>query len=145
MNLKTLSVVGLIIKIAAIMAMFYRQCLFGTGPVTVGVQVAAILLMIWARLTFGGRSFHAVANPTAGGLVTTGPYHYFRHPIYAAILWFGLAGAAAHLSLESVLLALVLVIGAALRMFAEEHLIVQRYPEYAAYAAKTPRVIPFVF
>jgi len=44
--------------------------------------------MLWARLTFGGRSFHAGANPTAGGVVTTGPYRFVRHPIYAAILYF---------------------------------------------------------
>jgi len=109
------------------------------------VQVVAILLMIWARMTFGHRSFHAVANPTEGGLVTTGPYHYLRHPIYAAVLWFVMSGAAAHLSLESILLALVLVAGAALRIYAEERLVVQRYPEYVAYAARTPRVIPFLF
>ena len=145
MSLKTLSVVGFVIMVTAIVAMFYRRCLLGTGPITAGVQVVAILLMIWARMTFGHRSFHAVANPTEGGLVTTGPYHYLRHPIYAAVLWFVMSGAAAHLSLESILLALVLVAGAALRIYAEERLVVQRYPEYVAYAARTPRVIPFLF
>jgi hypothetical protein len=39
-------------------------------------------------LTFGARSFHAGANPTDGGVVTAGPYRFFRHPIYAAILYF---------------------------------------------------------
>ena len=145
MSLKTLSVVGFVIMVTAIVAMFYRRWLLGTGPITAGVQVVAILLMIWARMTFGHRSFHAVANPTEGGLVTTGPYHYLRHPIYAAVLWFVMSGAAAHLSLESILLALVLVAGAALRIYAEERLVVQRYPEYVAYAARTPRVIPFLF
>ena len=49
--------------------------------------------MVAARITFGRRSFHAAANPTEGGLVTTGPYAYIRHPIYAAILYFVWAGA----------------------------------------------------
>jgi hypothetical protein len=39
------------------------------------VQAAGIALMIAARITFGIRSFHAAANPTSGGLVTSGPYH----------------------------------------------------------------------
>jgi protein-S-isoprenylcysteine O-methyltransferase Ste14 len=41
-----------------------------------------------ARVTFGRRSFHAAANPTAGGLVTTGPYRLIRHPIYTAACLF---------------------------------------------------------
>ena len=60
------------------------------------VQVAAVLLMVWARMTFGRRSFHAAANPTAGGLVTWGPYRYWRHPIYSAILLFLWSGVLSH-------------------------------------------------
>ena len=50
--------------------------------------------MLWARLTFGWRSFHAGARPTEGGIVTRGPYHWVRHPIYLAILLFTWAGVA---------------------------------------------------
>ena len=35
-------------------------------------------------------------------------------------------------------------IGAAVRMYAEETLLVTAYPDYAAYSARTARVIPFV-
>ena len=58
--------------------LYYTHALFGTGPLTITVQAAAALLMIWARLTFGMRSFHASANPTEGGLVTRGPYRWLR-------------------------------------------------------------------
>jgi len=57
--------------------------LFGSHPVLIGVQVATVLLMPWARKTFGIRSFHASASTSEGGLVTSGPYRYWRHPIYA--------------------------------------------------------------
>ena len=32
-----------------------------------------------------------------------------------------------------------------IRIAAEERLVLERYPEYAAYAARTKRLIPFVF
>ena len=49
------------------------KSVFANSPLAIAVQIEAALLMIWARLTFGMRSFHLAANPTAGGLVTTGP------------------------------------------------------------------------
>jgi len=108
------------------------------------IQAAAVVLMIAARLTFGMRSFHAAATPTAGGLVTRGPYHWLRHPIYAAILYFIWSTAVDHGSIQSVAAALLVTAGACVRMYAEESLLLTTYPEYAAYRARTARVIPFV-
>jgi protein-S-isoprenylcysteine O-methyltransferase Ste14 len=123
----------------------FQRSLLGSGPVTISIQVAACLLMGWARLTFGLRSFHAAANPTAGGLVTRGPYRYLRHPIYAAVLYFLWAGMAAHPSLTCVLVALLASALLGVRMLAEEQLLAGMYPEYAEYARRTPRVLPFLF
>ena len=124
--------------------MMFMGWLFANGPVTIGVQVAAALLMIWARMTFGMRSFHAEANPTAGGLVTSGPYRYFRHPIYAAILYFVWAGVVAHFSLGSVLIGVAATAMLGLRIRSEEVLLNRAYPEYAAYSSRTARVRPGV-
>ena len=96
MNLKLLSLVALVALAACVVFLYLNHALFGSGRVTIAIQVCAGALMIWARVTFGMRSFHGAANPTAGGLVTTGPYKYIRHPIYAAILYFLWAGIAAH-------------------------------------------------
>jgi len=101
--------------------------------------------MIWARVTFGMRSFHAAANPTEGGIVTTGPYRFLRHPIYAAILYFLWTGVASHASVLSVTAGVVATLGIAGRIVTEERLVTERYPEYREYAARTKRVVPFVF
>ena len=58
---------------------------FSPLPVVIGLQVAGMLVVVWARVTFGTRSFHVGATATRGGLVTTGPYRYVRHPIYAGV------------------------------------------------------------
>ena len=130
--------------IVGIVLLFLRQALFARSLPAIAVQVAAVCLMIWARVVFGRRSFHAAANPTGGGLVTTGPYHYIRHPIYAAATYFVWAGALDHHTLGAVVGAALLTAGAALRMYAEEQLLTGMYPQYSAYRSRTARIVPFL-
>lgn len=139
-----LSGVAFAVLVLAIVGLLYTHNLLGHGPVAITLQAAAVLLMIWARVTFGRRSFHAAANPTAGGLVTAGPYHYMRHPIYAAILLFVWTGVAANLSPLGITLGLLATAMTFLRMISEETLVRERYPEYDDYARRTKRVIPYL-
>jgi protein-S-isoprenylcysteine O-methyltransferase Ste14 len=143
--LKVLSLISLAVMVIALVGLFTSNSLFSPSPVVIVVQCLAALLMLWARITFGGRSFHAAANPTSGGLVTTGPYRYIRHPIYTAACVFGLAGALHSGSVLALLLGLLLFAGAVGRMLCEERLVVETYPEYRAYAKATKRMIPYVF
>lgn len=145
MNWKISSLIALVVLVPCLAYLYLSHALFGTGPVTIAIQVLAISLVVWARFTFGIRSFHAAANPTAGGLVTSGPYKYIRHPIYAAILFFVWTGISAHPSLIAVTVGLVASSTTVLRMVAEEKLLVPTYPEYAEYARTTKRVVPFLF
>lgn len=101
--------------------------------------------MVWARVTFGKRSFHAAASPTAGGVVTTGPYRYLRHPIYTAICWVVWPPAIAAGSALPIACAALITAGAMARMLCEEYLLVRQYPDYENYARVTKRMIPYVF
>ena len=92
MKLARASVAATVVLVVAVGILLQRHALFGDNPVAILIQVLAALLMLWARLTLGWRSFHAAANPTSGGIITTGPYRFFRHPIYAAIVYFVWAG-----------------------------------------------------
>ena len=143
--LRTLSILGLVLMAGGLLGLWATHSLFSAQPVVIGVQVGAVALVLWARVTFGKRSFHAAANPTAGGLVTTGPYRYIRHPIYTAACLFGLPGILAHLSWRSAGLGLLLVAGGLIRMLCEERLVVQAYPEYREYASTTKRMLPGLF
>jgi protein-S-isoprenylcysteine O-methyltransferase Ste14 len=142
---KVLSVIGYLVMAVSAVVLFERRDLFSTSPVVISVQIAAILLLLWARIAFGRRSFHFAADPTEGGLVTGGPYRYIRHPIYAAFCLFVWAGVVAHWSWGAGLYGTLALGGAVTRVHCEEALIVARYPEYAQYAAKTWRMIPYVF
>jgi protein-S-isoprenylcysteine O-methyltransferase Ste14 len=145
MTLKRISVIAFLGAAACLAWLAFQKALLGAGPVTIAIQVIAVLLMIWARLTFGMRSFHAAANPTSGGLVTRGPYRWLRHPIYSAVLYFLWAGIAAHPSRGSVLVALLASALLGVRMFGEERLLRKMYPEYEEYTRHTARVLPFIF
>jgi protein-S-isoprenylcysteine O-methyltransferase Ste14 len=142
---KAVSLIGYLGMMAGLLGLVFSGSLFSLSPFVLAAQAAAVLLFIWARITFGRRSFHLAANPTEGGLVTWGPYRLIRHPIYTALCLFTLAGVLAHWSWRAGL-SEGLILGCALiRIFCEEALVTARYPEYGPYAARTWRMIPHVF
>ena len=143
--LKVFSIVGVVVMVGALIGLYKIGVLFTAQPIAIALQLLAVALMVSARVTFGRRSFHAAANPTAGGLVTTGPYRIIRHPIYTAACLFGWAAIVVHWSLVSVALGILLLLGALLRMLCEEQLVKQKYPEYVEYAKVTKRMVPYLF
>jgi protein-S-isoprenylcysteine O-methyltransferase Ste14 len=143
--LRSISLAALLLMALALAGLLVRGAFFSSHPVAITAEVAAVALMVWARLTFGHRSLQAAANPSAGGLVTTGPYRYIRHPIYTASCLFGWSGVLANWSLINVLLGVLLIAGALARMLCEERLIIEVYPEYRDYARATKRMVPYIF
>jgi len=145
MNSRLWSALAFVVAGAGMVYLLSSRQFFAVGVLPAVVQVAAALLMIWARLTFGRRSFHATANTTAGGLVTNGPYRYWRHPIYAAIIWFIWAGQVYRFSPIALLVCAIVSLALFARMLMEERELRRAYPDYAAYARKAKRLIPYVF
>jgi len=143
--LRNISLAALLLMSLALAGLLFRGAFFSSHPVAIITEVLAVALMVWARLTFGQRSFHAAANPSTGGLVTTGPYRFIRHPIYTAACLFGWSGILAHWSLINVMLGALLFAGAVGRMLCEERLIIEIYPEYRDYAQATKRMVPYIF
>jgi protein-S-isoprenylcysteine O-methyltransferase Ste14 len=87
-----------------------------------------------------GKSFSILAE--ARRLVTSGPYKVVRHPLY---LCEGIAVLGVALQVISPLAVAILLIVALLqfrRMINEEAVLNSAFPEYRAYAARTPRVAP---
>lgn len=104
-----------------------------------GIAAAATAWILASVLTLG-RCFGVL--PEARGLVTRGPYSLVRHPVYL-----GEIGAMAGLTLAVpafVHLATfgVFVIAQSARMGLEERALSEAFPEYEAYAARIPRLVP---
>lgn len=144
-HLTRVSMVAFATMVAGIIGMFYAKALFHPTPIAVVPQMAAAALMVWARITFGSRSFHAAASPTAGGIVRTGPYRFIRHPIYTAGILFVVPAAILSGTLAAYAFASLVIAGAVLRMLCEEAMLVRQYPEYADYMRTTSRSIPGIF
>jgi protein-S-isoprenylcysteine O-methyltransferase Ste14 len=141
---KLLSLIGYLLMAAGLVGLLAIRALVAPSAVAIGLQAVAVALTIWARLTFGVRSFHATANTTRGSLVTTGPYRYMRHPIYASIVLFTVGSVVGHPSWLAGGFGFVILAGAVARMLIEERFLLARYPEYAAYAARTKRMVPYL-
>jgi protein-S-isoprenylcysteine O-methyltransferase Ste14 len=144
-TLRRRSIAGFLLMVIAVEGLLVHGALLARSPATIALQGLAVGLFLWARVTFGRRGFHAPANPTAGGVVTGGPYRWIRHPIYSAICLFAWAAISSRPSALGVALGILLVGGALLRIVCEERLIAERYPEYRRYAAQTHRMVPYLF
>jgi protein-S-isoprenylcysteine O-methyltransferase Ste14 len=140
-----ISAIAFILGVASVAFLMLSHHLFATSPVLIAAQVGAVLLMVWARKTFGRRSFHATASTSEGGLVADGPYRYLRHPIYASIIYFAWAGQVQSPTPASLAATVLLTLSLILRMLLEEHFLRAAYPEYVEYSNRAKRVIPFLF
>ena len=90
-----------------------------------------------------GRSATPLPTPVQGGeLRSTGLYRYVRHPIYSGVMALAVGSAITSGSVVIASAALALVGWLAIKARWEERRLSARYPDYAAYAARTPRFIP---
>jgi protein-S-isoprenylcysteine O-methyltransferase Ste14 len=135
-------------RYSALMGTFLALALAALPPVEAGQawQLTAIaiitvggVLSAWV-LAWLGRSFSIM--PQARLLVTTGPYAVVRHPLYLCEEVTVIGVMLLHFSLDAVLIVTVQWIFQLRRMSNEERVLRSVFPEYATYAARTPKVIP---
>ena len=100
----------------------------------------AVMALAASRL---GRRLRADPMPAPDAeLRTDGAYAFARHPIYTGLLTFaaGLALLRGGWRTSGLWVALLVVLTRKTRL--EEQLLIERFPEYAAYAERTPRFLP---
>ena len=114
--------------------------LLGIVGVAVIALGAIILVTSFVRL---GKSLTANPVPKDDGvLVTSGLYGRVRHPIYFGLLVLCLGVVLDAGWWPQIVIALMLYFLLNIKAQFEEDLLRQKYPEYKAYALKTPRFFP---
>ncbi|MCA9127935.1 MAG: isoprenylcysteine carboxylmethyltransferase family protein [Planctomycetales bacterium] len=115
--------------------------ILGVAAACLGVAVG-----YWAISEIGGRRVSVMPQVRSDAeLVTTGPYRWIRHPMYAALLLLvgGLACSppAMWKCIAWCMLLFVLTIKAEI----EERELVRRFPAYIEYSKRTKRILPYLF
>jgi protein-S-isoprenylcysteine O-methyltransferase Ste14 len=143
---------GMIPSIVAILGSFLLFALLLIGPceylplwarilssvLLVSGNVGAIVVLFWL-----GRSFSIL--PEGRELITTGPYAIVRHPLYL-IEAVGTLGTIINFwSWQAVLLFAVQIAMQLTRMHYEEQVLTETFPDYADYAARTRRLVPWIY
>lgn len=114
----------------------------GVGLLILGGAVA----MAGVQALQGGRSMSPLPHPGRdASLVVTGVYARIRHPIYAGLILFALGWAVLQDSAPALAAAAGLAVVLDLKRRREEDWLGRRFPEYAAYQARTRALIPFIY
>lgn len=78
-------------------------------------------------------------------LIYRGPYTWIRHPMYLAVILFGLSLLLDHFSWLRSGIWIILTGDLLLKIRYEEGMILKQFPEYGAYIKATKKLIPFIF
>ncbi len=106
---------------------------------------AGLTFFVWARQRLGRNWNPTVSVKKDQELVTSGPYRYVRHPMYAGG-FFACIGSAIVCGGAWIFLLLILGPFFLGRMGAEDKVMAQQFPnEYPAYKKRTKALIPFVW
>jgi protein-S-isoprenylcysteine O-methyltransferase Ste14 len=147
--LAAFSVVGLLLGfVPALCDRFDLLVVGGEGTRWAGVLLSAVggALRIAPVFTLGERFSGLVAIQPGHQLVTDGLYRRIRNPSYLGLLVGSLGWSLAFRSLVGVLLTALLIVPLIARMRAEEALLGEHFgAAYAAYRARTWRLVPWVY
>ncbi|HNY38833.1 MAG TPA: isoprenylcysteine carboxylmethyltransferase family protein [Bryobacteraceae bacterium] len=121
--------------------------LIGLEPAGMLLCTAGYLLMAWALFTLRANYQVGGSAPrTSDALVTSGPYRFVRHPMYAAALFISLGLACLTHSLAFFCVFCIYVLLILMLIPVEEEGLRRAYGEpYAVYQAAVKRLVPSLF
>jgi protein-S-isoprenylcysteine O-methyltransferase Ste14 len=143
------------VRVAVIVLIVILARLVGFGPhkatenwalagIGLAVWVAGLALAVWARLYIGRNWGMPMTRKDSPELVTTGPYHAVRHPIYTGIIG-GAVGTALATTLFGLIAAAVLAGYFIYSAVNEERYLTGLFPDaYPEYKRHSKMLIPFV-
>ena len=108
------------------------------------VCVAGLAMAIWARWTLADNWSGSIQFKQDHQLIRKGPYRFVRHPIYTGILIMCVAPAVQFGRLHCWLGFLIIGVGLWIKLKQEEVVMMEHFPEYAAYKKEVKALVPFV-
>lgn len=78
-------------------------------------------------------------------LIISGPYKFIRHPMYCSLVLISLIWIIDTFTYTRLTIWMVLLINILIKLFYEEKILYNNFPEYSEYQKKTKRFIPFIF
>lgn len=134
-----------LIQFASLFVLLVLEPWFHPGASMV-TQILAILLGLWAVTTMHLGHFNIVPDPLPDiQLVSTGPYRWIRHPMYASLVLFFLPIAIQSTQFETWLVYLILVVNLIVKLHYEEKLLQTKLTDYRIYQEHTKKLIPYLF
>jgi protein-S-isoprenylcysteine O-methyltransferase Ste14 len=127
----------------------FRDHDLGTDPWRAGLGLILFVLgmwfAVWARRHIGRNWGTPMTQKDEPELVTSGPYHLVRHPIYSGILVAGV-GTAVALSWVWLIVVALAAIYFVYSAIIEERYLIEQFPDiYPAYKRSTKMLVPLVF
>lgn len=120
--------------------------LIARHPLWLLLELVGLALGVWAILVMRIGHFKIIPEVAEHAtLMQRGPYRFIRHPMYSSLL---IATAALALDDPSWIrgaIWIALLITLVIKLSYEESLLLQHFPDYAAYRQRTRRLIPFVW
>jgi protein-S-isoprenylcysteine O-methyltransferase Ste14 len=112
-----------------------------------GAALTALgILLAIAGLASLGSALTPFPRPLAKArLRQSGVYAWVRHPIYGGVILASLGWSMAWLSLPGILFCVVVVIFFDRKSAFEERLLRARFPEYAGYARRVRKLLPWIY
>ena len=108
--------------------------------------VAGLIIAILARRTLAGNWSRGVVIKEEHELISTGLYHYVRHPIYSGALLMVLGTALSFETLSACVGFLIIVFAFLVKLRAEEKILTAHFSDkYLAYKEHTKALIPFIW
>ena len=112
------------------------------NAIGLALMIAGIALRAWSMATLGERFRGFEVRREERGLERSGPYAIVRHPSYLALAMIDVAMPLLLSVPQMVALVIIPVAIMLRRIWHEDKLLAALYPEHAAYAARTSRIIP---
>lgn len=145
---------GIRIVIVLIVLLLARARVFKGHAVThdpwlqgigLAIFLSGLALAVWARLFIGRNWGMPMSEKADPELVTSGPYHRVRHPIYSGII-LAMVGTAVAVSIYWLIAVALLAAYFVYSAVMEERYLTSQFPDtYPAYKRSTKMLIPFIF